>query len=448
MSMKPPEILAGHAAWCVDRARQGGADEVMVHISESLARSVQCRGEAIEELTHEHEQGLTLTVYCDKRSGSASVSEWSEKALAEAVDAALAAARHTQGDPDFGLPEPQYYARVDAQKQAVLQLHDAHEPTVEALIARAQACEQAAFAHDGRIVLSEGADASHLSYQEYLATSNGFAQGGRRTRSSLSLSVVARDGGSQQSDYDYDYHVGWQGLRTPQAVGAKAAERAVAALNPRAIASGRYPVILDAQMAAGLLRSVMQALGGRAQYRKLSFLAGKLGEKILPDWLSLVERPHLPGFLNSAWYDNEGVATQESAVIDGGRIARYLLGHYSARRLGMTPTGNAGGVRNLAVLADAAHVQGAAGLMREMGTGLLITRMMGSGANILTGDYSRGAAGFWVENGEIAHAVEGITLAGRLQDMLANIAALGDDTDTRGNIHAPSILLAPLTVAQ
>ena len=448
MSMNPLDKLAEHAEWCVARARRLGADEAIVHISESLSRSVQCRGEAIEELAHEHEQGLALTVYCDKRSGSASVSEWSEKALGEAVDAALAAARYTQGDPDFGLPEPQYYAQVDAHRQAALKLHDPEEPALEALIDCAQACEQAALDQDARIVSGEGASAAHVFYQRHIATSNGFAHGSRSSRSSVSLSVLARENDSQQSDYDYDYAVAWQGLRTPQAVGAQAARRAVAALHPRAIVPGRYPVILDARMAAGLLGSLLQALNGRAQYRNLSFLAGKLGEKILPEWLSLVERPHLPGFLASAWYDDEGVATRESAVIEQGRIARYLLGHYSARRLAMTPTGNAGGVRNLAVIGDDAHVRGADALRRDMGTGLLITRMMGHGANILTGDYSRGAAGFWVEGGEIVHPVEGITLAGRLQDMLANIVAIGDDVDWRGHIHAPSLLLDALTVAQ
>lgn len=448
MSMNPLNTLAEHAAWCIERAQRLGADETVVHISESLARGVQCRGEAIEELTHEHDQGLALTVYCGKRSGSASVSEWSEKALGEAVDAALAAARYTQSDPDFGLPDAQYFAQVDDAKQEMLQLFDGEEPALETLIAQAQACEQAAFAHDARIVLSEGASAEHVCYQSHLANSKGFARGSRSTRSSVSVSVLAREGESQQSDYDYDYAVRRQGMRSAQAIGTKAAERAVAALQPRAIASGRYPVLLDATMASGMVSHVLQALNGRAQYRGLSFLTGKLGEKILPDWLTLAERPHLPGFLSSAWYDNEGVATQESAIIEQGRIARYLLGHYSAKRLGMTPTGNAGGVRNLAVIGDHAHVLDQSALLREMGTGLLITRMMGHGANILTGDYSRGAAGFWVENGDIVHPVEGITLAGRLQDMLPNIVAVGDDADLRGNIHAPSLLLAPLTVAQ
>lgn len=448
MSMQTLDTLSQYAAWCVDRAQALGADETRVHISESVARSVQCRGDAIEELTHEHEQGLSLIVYCDKRSGSASVSEWSEKALAEAVDAALAAARYTQSDPDFGLPEPAYYPQVDEAQQAALALFDAHEPDVETLLDTAQACEAAALAHDSRIVSGEGASASHVFYQTHIAASNGFAHGSQGSRSSVSLSVLARDGDSQQSDYDYDYGVRWHNLRSAQSIGETAAKRAVAALHPRAIASGRYPVILDAHTAAGFLSALLQALNGRAQYRGLSFLSGKLGERILPDWLTLAERPHLPGFLSSAWYDNEGVATQESAIIEQGRIARYLLGHYSAKRLGLAPTGNAGGVRNLAVIGDAAHVKPQAALLREMGTGLLITRMMGHGANILTGDYSRGAAGFWVENGEIVHPVEGITLAGRLQDMLPNIAAIGDDVDSRGNIHAPSLLLAPLTVAQ
>ena len=448
--MKPVSltVLGEHAHWCIERAVRLGADEAMVHISESEAQSVQCRGEAIEELGFEREQGLSLTVYCDKRSGSASVSEWSEKALGDAVDAALAAARFTESDADFGLPDPVHYARISAEQQAALALYDDEVPDAEQLIAAAQACERAAYEHDARIVNSEGANASHLRYQSFLATSNGFAHGQQSTRSSLSLSVMARDGASQQSDYDYDARVAWRDLPAPQTLGVNAAQRALAALHPRPVPAGRYPVIFDARIASGFITHVLQALNGHAQYRRLSFLAGQLGEKIFPDWLTMAEAPHLPGHLASAWHDYDGIATQASAIIDQGHIARYLLGHYSARRLKMQPTGNAGGARNLQLHADSAHVLAKPALLAAMPQGLLITSMMGHGANILTGDYSRGASGFWVENGEIVHAVEGITLAGRLQDMFAGLTAIGDDVDTRGSIHAPSLLLAPLTVAQ
>lgn len=448
MSLYPMSVLAGHADYCLSRARQKGADEVAVSIGESNAHNVQCRGEAIEELTRAREQSLALTVYCNKKSGSASVSEWSQAALDEAVDAALAAARFTEADPDFGLPDPEHYANVDAQAQQALSLYDEHTPDTESLIAAARACEAAAYAADTRIVNSEGASASFDRYQHYYATSNGFAHGSRGTRAALSLSVLAREGESQQRDYDYDYRVGWRDLRNPESIGQTAAARAVAALHPQSVASGSYPLLLHPQVASGFIGHLLQALNGRAQYRKLSFLAGALDAQILPDWLTLRERPHLPGFVASALVDSDGIATQESDIVRDGRIVRYLLGHYSARRLGLRPTGNAGGVRNLAVLADSRHTHDRHALLSKMDKGLLITSVMGQGVNLLTGDYSRGASGFWVEGGEIVHPVEGITIAGRLQDMLTGIQAIGDDIDRRGSIHAPSLLLSPLTVAQ
>ncbi|MDO4775955.1 MAG: metallopeptidase TldD-related protein [Cardiobacteriaceae bacterium] len=448
MSLNPLALLAEHAEYCLSRARAGGADEAAVYIGENNAHSVQCRGDAIEELTRAREQSLALTVYCGKRSGSASVSEWSQTALDEAVDAALAAARFTEADPDFGLPNPSLYARVDADAQNALALYDDHIPDTESLIAAARACEAAAYGADARIVNSDGASASVDVYQHHYATSNGFAHGWRGTRAGLSLSVLAKDGDSQQRDYDYDHGTGWRHLRAPESIGREAAARAVAALHPQAIASGSYPVLLHPQVAAGFFGHLLQALNGRAQYRKLSFLTGALNEQALPAWLTLRERPHLPGFAASALCDSDGIATQESDIVANGRIARYLLGHYSAKRLGMRPTGNAGGVRNLAVLADDSHIYDRAALLRHMDRGLVITSVMGQGVNLLTGDYSRGASGFWVENGEIVHAVEGITLAGRLPDMLAGIQAIGDDIDWRGGIHAPSVLLSPLTVAQ
>ena len=448
MSLHPLSRLAEHAEYCLQRARAGGADEAAVYIGENNAHSVQCRNDAVEELTRAREQSLALTVYCGKKSGSASVSEWSQHALDEAVDAALAAARFTEADPDFGLPDPALYARVDDKAQQTLALYVPEVPDVETLIAAAKACEAAAYATDPRIVNSEGASASFDCYQQHYATSNGFAHGWRGTRAALSLSVLAREGDSQQRDYDYDHGVSWRNLRASEDIGRIAAERAIAALNPEPLPAGQYPVLLCPQVAGGFIGHLLQALNGRAQYRKLSFLAGALNEQVLPDWFTLSERPHLPGFAASALCDGDGIATQESDIVRHGRIVRYLLGHYSAKRLGMSPTGNAGGVRNLAVLADGEHVHGRSALLREMGSGVLITSMMGQGINLLTGDYSRGASGFWVENGEIVHAVEGITIAGRLQDMLAGIQAIGDDIDWRGNIHAPSLLLAPLTVAQ
>ncbi|MDO5090775.1 MAG: metallopeptidase TldD-related protein [Cardiobacteriaceae bacterium] len=448
MSLNPLGLLAEHADYCLRRARAGGADEAAVYIGENNAHSVQCRGEAIEELSRAREQRLALTVYCGKRSGSASVSEWSRAALDEAVDAALAAAQFTEADADFGLPDPALYAHIDDAAQAALDLYDDAIPDSESLMAAARACEAAAYAADARIVNSDGGSASVDVYQHHYATSNGFAHGARGTRSGLSVSVLAKSGDSQQRDYDYDHGVRWQGLRAPESIGQQAAARALAALHPQAMVSGEYPVLLHPQVAAGFFGHLLQALNGRAQYRKLSFLAGALEQQVLPEWLSLRERPHLPGFAASALCDSDGIATQESDIIHAGRVARYLLGHYSAKRLGMRPTGNAGGVRNLGILADARHIYKDDALLREMDRGVLITSVMGQGVNLLTGDYSRGASGFWVEGGEIVHPVEGITLAGRLQDMYAGIVALGDDIDWRGNIHAPSVLLAPLTVAQ
>lgn len=244
MSLQNPALLAGHAARCIERARSLGADEAVVHISESLSRNVQCRDGHIEELNHEHEQGLALTVYCRKSSGSASCSEWTEKALDEAVDAALAAARHTQSDPDFGLPEGQYMADADAAREAALRLFVDEAVSMDALIAQAQACEAAALAHDHRIIPGEGASAAHLVYQMHLADSNGFAHTSRRSRSSVSLAVLACEGQSRQSRHDYDSAVAATGLRSPRDIGETAAAQALAALHPHPIPSGNYPVLI------------------------------------------------------------------------------------------------------------------------------------------------------------------------------------------------------------
>ncbi|MFM7121566.1 MAG: metallopeptidase TldD-related protein, partial [Gammaproteobacteria bacterium] len=306
------------------------------------------------------------------------------------------------------------------------------------------ACEAAGRAADARIVNSEGAGvSSHRACRVY-GNSNGFIGSVVATRHGLSCALIAEDGSGMQRDYWYTQSRDPAALDAPEAVGREAARRTLARLGPRKLATGRFPVLFVPNMAAGLIGSLLGALAGGAQYRKASFLLDSLGQQVANPMLSLIERPHLPKRIGSAAFDGDGVATSEKAFVQNGVAQHYVLSAYSARRLGLVPTGNADGVHNLEVLGDARPVPA---LLATMGQGLVVTELMGQGVNGVTGDYSRGAAGFWVENGEIAWPVDEITIAGNLREMLNDIVALGDDPDTRGNLWSPSILIGSMMVA-
>ena len=276
------------------------------------------------------------------------------------------------------------------------------------------------------------------------ANSHGFVGGERSTSHSLSVSLIAGRGDDMQRDHWYTTGLSPDDLEAPAAVGRRAAARTVARLDPRPLRTGEYPVLFAPETARSLVGHLLAAISGGNLYRRASFLVDKVGERILPPWFRIEERPHLRRGLRSASFDAEGVATVESAIVDGGVLQRYLLGSYSARKLGLASTGNAGGVHNLQVAANATD---GAGIARAMGRGLLVTDLMGQGANTVTGDYSRGAAGFWIENGEVAHAVDELTIAGRLQDIFLAIEAVGADVDRRSHVGIGSLLVGRMTVA-
>lgn len=447
MSLSEKKVFAEKAALVLQVAQDLGAEQASVQLYQSEGQSLQWREGVLEELNREQQLSVGISVLKRQSMGHCSISDWSEAALKQAVQAAMDSAAYTEADEYFGLPEPAYYAPLDEANFSALQLDSGELPEAAQLEAQAQRMEAAAKAADKRIVLCDGASADAGRSYFYLAQSNGFAGGYGRSHAGLSVSVLAREHEEQQSAFSWDSACFYQDLQSPETIGAEAAARAIAKLQPQALQSGEYPVIFDKEVASGLLGYVVQGLEGRAQYRKLSFLRDSLGKQILPEWLSLQEMPHLPRSLNSLPFDSEGLVPAANALVEHGVVKRYVLNTYAARRLNTAPTGNASGVRNLQVQSSQA-VLPPAELYAKMQRGIIVTSLMGQGVDLLTGDYSRGAAGFWVENGVIAHAVEGLTIAGNLSDMLRNIVAVGNDADTRRRIHAPSILIEKMVVAQ
>ncbi len=448
MSLYTEKEFAERAAFVLQTAQELGADQAQVSLSQSEGFSVDVREQAVESLNREQDLSIHLTVYRHQANGSASLSDWSYEGLRKGVQAAMAAVAFTEADPYDGLPDPDDYAEISDQTIADLALDDGAIASVDFLEDQAMNAELLGLGYDRRVAMSQGAHAGSYRNYRYLATSNGFARGYGSSQHSLSLGVLVRENGDQQSDYAYDQNHRLAHLRSPESIGEEAAKKALTLLNAQAVTSGEYPVLFEPQMAAGLIGHLLSALGGQAQYRKLGFLPDCLGNAVLPDWLTLAEQPHLPGGASSAPFDREGVSVREPVIIKDGRVNRYLLGSYSARRLGMTPTGNGGGVHNLALQANEDYCHSLTDLCRKMGRGVIVHQLMGQGVNALTGDYSRGASGFWVENGEITYPVDGLTIAGNLREMLLQIVALGDTPDTRGRIHAPAILLEKMTVAR
>jgi PmbA protein len=421
-------------------AKRRGADAAEAVVSGSAGLEVAVRLGEVETVEHTRDNGLSLTVYFGQSKGCASTSDLSSEAVREAVRAACAIASHTQADPCAGLADPQRLAT----RVMDLDLYHPWDLPVEEAVRRAVACEDAARASDPRITNSEGASlSSHFGVQVY-GNSHGFVGGYPSTRHGLSCAVIGQDGDSMQRDY------WWTSARAPgdledaAAVGRRAAERTLARLGSRQLPTQTAPVLFRAEVAAGLLRSLTGAINGAALYRRASFLLDHLGERIFPEFVCIHEVPHLPRGLASAPFDGDGVATEAKAFVSGGVLQSYVLDTYSGCRLGLPTTGNAGGVRNLHI--DPGPLD-RAGLLREMGTGLLVTELMGSGVNPVTGDYSRGAAGFWVEGGEIAFPVEEITIAGNLKRMYQGLIAVGNDCDFPGSTRTGSWLIDEMTIA-
>jgi PmbA protein len=434
------ELMVAIAQRVLDQARSGGAGQAEVSLGSSLGREASVRLGEIEALEQARDRSVQVTVYVDQCTGSASTGDLRPEAIDETVERALAIARNTQPDRCAGLAD----AELMATSFPELDLWYPEDIPLDDLVERALAIEQAGRGADERIANSEGASVSSEANLAVYANSHGFIGRMRGTAFSQSCVLIARDETGMQRDFDFDTQRRWSELAAPEATGAEAARRAVRRLGSARIPTGRMPVLFAPEVARGLIAHLVGAASGGNLYRRSSYLLDAVGERVMPEWASLVERPHLPRGARSAAFDGDGVATRESALVDSGVLARYVLGSYSARRLGLETTANAGGVHNLE-LVGATHSFDE--LLAEMGEGVVITELMGQGVNLVTGDYSRGAAGFRVEGGRIGAPVEEITIAGNLRNMLAGLVAAGTDMDPRHNIRTGSLLVGEMTVA-
>ena len=421
-------------------AEKAGASAAEVSASQDAGLSVTVRKGDLEKVEFNQDRGFGITVYTGQSKGSASTSDSRPAAIRETVARAMDIARYTRDDPCNGLADAELMA------PAVPDLDLFHPTPLDTGLAEemARACEAEGLEFDARIVNSEGADVQAQQSCRVYGNSHGFIGGHSATRYGASCVLIADDGNGMQRDYWYTMGRDGAALESPEQVGRRAAERTVARLSPEKVATGSYPVLFSAQMASTLAGHLIGAISGGALYRKASFLLDSLDEQVASEHLTLAEHPLLPGAIGSVGFDGDGVATREKAFVDGGVVRSYALSTYSARKLGMTTTGNAGGVHNLTLSGRTLKFDD---LIKEMGTGLYVTELMGQGVNAVSGDYSRGASGFRVENGAIGRPVHELTIAANLKDVYRNIVAVGDDLDVRGNVRAPSVLVDGMTVA-
>ena len=443
-SQQDLDRLAELAQDVIRRARAAGASQAEVAASIDTGLNVNVRLGEVETVEHNRDRGFGLTVYFGQRKGSASTADLNPDSVQATLDQACAIARYTEEDSAAGLADP---ARM-ADAFPDLDLWHPWALDTPAAIELGQRIEAAGRAHAG-ITNSEGASVQVGESLSVYANSHGFIGRERGTRHSLSLSLIAGDDDGMQRDYWYDSVRSAGDFMDAQALGDKAAGRTLARLGARRLSTRQSPVLLAPEIARGLIGHLVGAVSGGALYRRASFLLDHVGKQVMPSWLRIVERPLLSRGQGSGAFDAEGVATRDSSLVEDGVLARYVLGSYSARKLGLESTGNAGGIHNLIVEAGAAD-QGREdfdGMLRRLGTGLLVTEVMGQGVNTITGDYSRGAAGFWVENGRIAYPVEEITIAANLREMYLGIQAVGADVDPRSHLLTGSILLDKMTIA-
>jgi PmbA protein len=434
-----PQLQAQVEQMIAEARKQGAsACEVAVSVEQGLSTTVRQR--EVETVEFNRDQGFGITLYVGQRKGSASTSASGEAAIRETVAAALAIAKHASEDECAGLADAGLMARELPQ----LDLYHAWSITPEQAIEQALSCEAAAFAADGRIKNADGTTLNTHQGCRVYGNSHGFVSGYASTRHSLSCVMIAEDGGQMQRDYWYDVNRQGELLADAACIGRRAAERAVSRLGARPVPTCEVPVLFAAELATGLFGSFLAAISGGNLYRKSSFLEGTLGQQLFPEWLTLDERPHIPRALGSAAFDGDGLATYAKSFVERGELLSYVLGTYSGRKLGMPSTANAGGVHNLFV-SHGDEDQKA--LLKRMGRGLLVTELMGQGLNMVTGDYSRGAGGYWVENGEIQFPVQEVTIAGNMRDMFRQIVAVGNDLELRSNIRTGSVLVERMTVA-
>lgn len=429
------------AARLLDLSRAQGATQAEVSCSEERGLSVNVRMGEVETVESTQDRGIAVTVYFGQRKGSASTADLRAESLQSTVAQACAIAKHTEEDPAAGLADSALMARGRMQE------FDSWHPwavDADAAIDLALACEQAGREADARIANSDGAAVGTGASLSVYANSHGFIGSERSTHHSISCALIAGHGDAMQRDGWYSIALAAEDLEAARDIGRIAAERTVSRLDPRQVATAQMPVLFSAEMARGLIGHLVGAVSGGALYRRASFLLDSAGQQLFPDWFSIVEDPFVPRGFRSAAFDAEGVATRRSALVEGGVLQRYVLGTYSARKLGLSTTANAGGVHNLLVPANAGTQQA---LIAGMTRGLLVTSLMGQGVNTVTGDYSRGASGFLVENGEIVAPVDGITIAGNLREMFQAIEAVGSDVDPRSHVRTGPILVGRMTVA-
>ena len=427
-------------------ARKLGASDVGAEASEGSGLSVSVRKGAMETVERNRDKSLGVTVYLGQRRGNASTSDFSRAAIEQTVQAAYDIARFTAADPVAGLPDEADIAQPKEQRD--LDLFHPWPITSEQAAEMALVCEAAAFDVDKRIANSEGAGVSAQQSHFFSAHTHGFRGGYASSRHSISVAPIAGKGNGMQRDYWYSSERNACDLAAPEAVGRYAAERALSRLKSRKIATRECPVLFESPLAAGLLGGFVQAVSGGALYRKTSFLVDSLGKPVFPKHIDVHEDPFVVGGKGSSPFDEEGVRVKARQVVDGGRVEGYFLSTYSARKLGMKTTGNAGGSHNLTLTSRRTRAgDDLDAMLRKLGTGLFVIELMGQGVNYVTGDYSRGASGFWVENGRIAYPVQEITIAGNLKQMLAGIQAVGADAYTYGGKTVGSVLIDRMMVA-
>ncbi len=427
-------------------ARKLGASDVGAEASEGSGLSVSVRKGAMETVERNRDKSLGVTVYLGQRRGNASTSDFSRAAIEQTVQAAYDIARFTAADPVAGLPDEADIAQPKEQRD--LDLFHPWPITSEQAAEMALVCEAAAFDVDKRIANSEGAGVSAQQSHFFSAHTHGFRGGYASSRHSISVAPIAGKGNGMQRDYWYSSERNACDLAAPEAVGRYAAERALSRLKSRKIATRECPVLFESPLAAGLLGAFVQAVSGGALYRKTSFLVDSLGKPVFPKHIDVHEDPFVVGGKGSSPFDEEGVRVKARQVVDGGRVEGYFLSTYSARKLGMKTTGNAGGSHNLTLTSRQTRAgDDLDAMLRKLGTGLFVIELMGQGVNYVTGDYSRGASGFWVENGRIAYPVQEITIAGNLREMFLGLQAVGADAYTYGSKTVGSVLIDRMTVA-
>lgn len=434
------QTLRDAVSFAIETAQKAGAT-AEVGVTKVSGLSVSTRLQEIENVEFTNDGALGISVYLGQQKGNASTSDLSEEAIKNTVEAALAIAKYTSPDDCTGLADKELMA-FEAPN---LELYHGASVDVEQATKLALEAEKSALEYDAKIVNSNGASFnSHTGVRVY-GNTHGMLQSYLSSRYSLSCSVIGGELDQLENDYEYTVSREFDALSSADWVGQNCAKKVIARLNPQKLTTREVPVIFLNDVATGLISHLTGAISGGSLYRKSSFLLDHLGKQVLPDWFQISERPHLLKRLASTPFDSEGVRTQDLEIIQDGVLQTYLLTSYSGRKMGMQSTGHAGGIHNWLVKPNLTG--GLTALLRQMGTGLLVTDVMGQGVNIVTGDYSRGAAGFWVENGEIQYPVAEITIAGQLQDMLKNIVAVADDVEHRSNIQTGSILLDKMKIS-